>query len=715
MIMKTLTDAFSALRKKNRKNYTLYFVCNFTALLLITAYSAILTSPTVLLVLPEGGDSRKQAMMIFALACVGCVIFTIYAGNIFFRMKSRELGIFLALGTSKKVLRNHLYKDTAVTSLSASLLGTALGIPFAWSIWQLFRLLVVDSDEMHLVLDVRCLLIPAAFVLIILFFAFLLGRRTLYRTNIMDVVNEEHKNEPVRDVKPWYASVGILLMIFGGTAGYFGPAIYQVVFRRFSSPFLPLLYIPLFIGLYMFLLHVVVRGFGSHKKHPYKGIISRSMMKFQGKQTVNNMMVIALLVAGGAFALFYIPTLQVGQAIQVKATPYDYSFHYPVGQPVPGKEEIADLAKDYDLSIKDYKEEATILLGMSTTVERTTDDGKLYTVYEEFANEGTFLTASAFEFLTGQKTEVAPGTYKAVSNEDETDTYWLTSGADQIINMTTMEKLPVTFDGYLHYSLFSGRSNYYVLNDADYEKMAVGLGDEWKEHQVLFNIDGEDNYEFADKLFHVFMDALGEKFAISFGYDRVVKYGRSVDGESYYLDEPEYAAAAKVDYEDCDGSNFRFGWKYMPSFKMLDSTDFVRTTAVYLMLFLFITIICVMAALIICYTRSISIVLNNRYVFEDLKRLGASPAFLTKEVKAQARKIFFTPSIIGMVAMYLFFSMILYANDGTISYTEIASLLVCLALLFVLFLIIWIVYNTTIRKMKQMLGIEDNENANQVM
>ena len=134
------------------------------------------------------------------------------------------------------------------------------------------------------------------------------------------------------------------------------------------------------------------------------------------------------------------------------------------------KKKIADLAKDYDLSIKDYKEEATILLGMSTTVERTTDDGKLYTVYEEFANEGTFLTASAFEFLTGQKTEVAPGTYKAISNEDETDTYWLTSDADQIINMTTMKKLPVTFDGYLHYSLFSGRSNYYVLNDTDYEK-----------------------------------------------------------------------------------------------------------------------------------------------------------------------------------------------------------------------------------------------------
>ena len=97
--------------------------------------------------------------------------------------------------------------------------------------------------------------------------------------------------------------------------------------------------------------------------------------------------------------------------------------------------------------------------------------------------------------------------------------------------------------------------------------MEVGLGDEWKEHQVLFNIDGEDNYEFADKLFHVFMDALGEKYAISSNYDRVVKCGRSVNGKSYFLDEPEYAADAKVDYADCDGSTFRFGWKYMPSFK----------------------------------------------------------------------------------------------------------------------------------------------------
>ena len=45
------------------------------------------------------------------------------------------------------------------------------------------------------------------------------------------------------------------------------------------------------------------------------------------------------------------------------------------------------------------------------------------------------------------------------------------------------------------------------------------------------------------------------------------------------------------------------------------------------MMFLFIAIICSLAAMVICYTRCMTIALNNRYVFDDLKRLGAPPPF----------------------------------------------------------------------------------------
>lgn len=64
-------------------------------MLLITAYVTMMRSPTVLSVLPEGGDSRKQVMMIFALAVLGCAVFTLYASGLFFRSKSREAGVFL--------------------------------------------------------------------------------------------------------------------------------------------------------------------------------------------------------------------------------------------------------------------------------------------------------------------------------------------------------------------------------------------------------------------------------------------------------------------------------------------------------------------------------------------------------------------------------------------------------------------------------------------
>ena len=43
------------------------------------------------------------------------------------------------------------------------------------------------------------------------------------------------------------------------------------------------------------------------------------------------------------------------------------------------------------------------------------------------------------------------------------------------------------------------------------------------------------------------------------------------------------------------------------------------------MMFLFIFIVCILTVLIICYTRCQTIALNNRYIFDDLKKLGRGP------------------------------------------------------------------------------------------
>lgn len=207
--MMRMQDVFAKLRRANRKNATLYLICNFVAMMLITAFAAMMFSPTVLTILPEGGDSRKQVYAIFALACAGSVIFTIYAASLFFRTKSRELGLFLALGTSRKQLQRALLSEVLLLGGLSSLAGAAAGIPFAWLIWRVFRLFVVDSAEMLLTFDFRCLFVSALFLLVILAAALLLAICYLRRTNIMEVIQEAHRNEPVRDVKAWFGPVGI--------------------------------------------------------------------------------------------------------------------------------------------------------------------------------------------------------------------------------------------------------------------------------------------------------------------------------------------------------------------------------------------------------------------------------------------------------------------------------------------------------------------------
>lgn len=137
--MSTFSQVYAVLRRNNRGRYVLLAGCSFFSVLLITAYACMMRAPTILSVLPEGGDSRKQVMMIFVLAVIGCAVFTTYAAGLFFRQKSRETGLFLALGATRRQLQSELGKELAIISLSSCAAGAILGGPLAWCIWQLFR------------------------------------------------------------------------------------------------------------------------------------------------------------------------------------------------------------------------------------------------------------------------------------------------------------------------------------------------------------------------------------------------------------------------------------------------------------------------------------------------------------------------------------------------------------------------------------------------
>ncbi len=701
--MKNFGKINTALRRKNKKNYALLVACIFFSVLLITAYVSMMRSPTVLAILPEGGDSRKQMMMIFVLAAIGCGFFTTYAASIFFRYKSREAGIFMALGASRGQISRQLFYELFVISAGSCAAGALLGTPLAWCIWQLFRTLLVDTQEMTLAFDPQAYMFALAFSLFIFISIFIMGRRFIRRTNIIDIVNEQRKSEPIREVKPWYGPVGIVLMIVGGFGGYIAPTIFIKVYQWYPPAWTNIIYLPLFIGLYMVLIHTVVRGW-KHGKSRYKNIITNSLMKFQGKQTVNNMLVITVLIAGAYFAAFYTPMLGTGAMQETEKRPVDYAFHYRADQNMLTRSDITAIAAEEGVTITSWKDAEFAVLGQDGQHEVDDEGGKYHYEYSKLNGAGKYIAESNYNAMTGQNINVEPGRFAAVLADDGTGDNMIQVDATWLTNMTTRKMLSVSFQKYLRYEMMA--SSYYVLDDADYAQITAGLANEWREKLVYFNVEGALlTYDFAKKLYNSIVDHSGPECELPEFYDRVEKIAADKASETYWGDTEQMT---KISYAGRDSSEFKQFWEYMPQFRVLDRNNFVATYAVFLMLFIFIAIICFAAVLVIGYTRCLTIAINNLQVYEDLRRLGATPKYLYNSIKGQISKVFGVPGIVGTSLIYIFYVMIMFFNDNMITQSEISGLISCLFVIAGMSVVIWIFHRFTLHKVCKMLNVKQS-------
>lgn len=663
----------------------------------------MMRSPTVLTILPEGGDSRKQVMMVFVLAVLGCAVFTTYASGLFFRQKSREIGTFLALGATRHQLKTELSKELALLSLGSCAAGALLGVPLSWGIWQIFRTMIVDTEEMVLRFNAQAYLFALAFSVFVILMLFLMGWRSIRRTNIIDIVQESHKSEPIRAVPRWYGPVGVLLIALGGFLGYFMPSFFVKVLHLYAPSVVDaLFYLPALIGLYILLLHTVVNGWGGKKKQ-YRDLISTSMMKFQGRQTVRNMLVMTVLLAGAYFASFYAPMMLSSSGTSVASRPYDYLYHYRCDQDMIGQNDVAQLAQKHNVDITTWVTATGSILGTDGMehIETESSIGVTYTEeYRELLQSATFLPERAYNAITGQKIDLAPGTCANVLDDDGGSSYLSGGDVTHLTNMVTGKTLDVTPAEPLSYTMLLGC---YVLDDRDYEAISAGLTGQWQEDYVLFNVtDVEASFPFAKALFYDIVDHSGPEVEVFDAWDPVARQIAIEETGSYFCDPEslEESGTSSIDYDKPDSTEFRTSWKYMPQFKILDETELVKTMAVFLMLFIFIAIVCFAAVIVISFTRCMTIGMTNARVYDDLRHLGAPRSYLYRSVKGQVSRVFRVPILVGTILIYAFYTLIMYSNGEPMGITpsEASGMITCLGVIAVVSLLLYLVYRLTLKK-----------------
>ena len=707
--MRHFSEVCALVRRKNKKQYALLAGCCFFSVLLITAYVCMMRAPTVLNVLPEGGDSRKQVMMIFVLAVIGCAVFTTYAAGLFLRQKSRETGVFLALGASRAQVWGELRRELGMISLGSCAAGAILGGPLAWLLWQGFRLAVVDTEEMRLTFDPRAYTLSLAFSVFVIAMMFLLGRRSVRRTDIIDIVQESHKSEPIRDVPRWYGPVGIVLLALGGFLGYMAPNFFILVLHWYPPEGLTaVFFLPALMGLYMILLHTVVNGWNGKKKL-YRDLIATSQMRFQGRQTVRNMLVMTLLIAGAYFGSFYAPTMGTGAMIGYDQRPVDYVYHFRADQDIPLEAEVRALAEEYGVTITDFSAAPMIRLAVDGN-DHIEEEGPVGTTwrteYLEVLSSNLFLSASGYEALTGERVDLAPGEIRGVLDAEGT-ALGFSPDATLLTNYLTKERLPVTPLEPLRYDSLFER---YVMNDEDFARLGAGLPEEWRETQVCFNVENcAGTYEFAKVLFYEIVDRSTLDAAQFDGWDPVIRERDIAKDGFYFLDRENCAEAGftVIDYGQRDSSAFRLDWQYMPEFRILDKMDFVKTLAVFLILFVFIAVVCFSAVFVIAYTRCMTIALTNAKVYDDLRHLGASNAYLRRSVRGQVKRVFLVPALVGTGLIYAFYVMIMYFNGSPagITRSEAAGLLAALAVIAAVSALMAGVYRLTLAQVCRALNI----------
>lgn len=696
-----LSGLLGKLRKCNKKEYLQFQFCITLSIFLITSYLFMYGSDLVQKTLPSGGDSRKIADMIFAVAIAGCVMFSIYATSLFLRYKSREIGVFLALGAPKKKLEQALFGEIGKMMTVSSVIGILLGGILAGIIGKVFERIASRGNDNHFTYSVFGAAGGIVYSLILLACVAVLCVRFMKRTNIIDIINEQRKQEPLKKtVTHRYLVLGIVFIAVGVIMGMLVPSVVANVFKHWMGPWTNLFYILAAVGLYRILVYsIAVHKKGKNPQKYYNKMISYGMLKFQGASVVRNMLVVTLLVMGGLLGIFY-ETMQKSDGYSDFED--DISLRYPLDADELTEEEIHTLADDCGVKIENYHETEFIrILGDGVARADLDEDGNLIEIYSDKYNYYEFISASLFTDITGQQAEISPGHYRMIAHDKMRENIFHKFGdISKLYYDNSEEYIPVTYDGNIVYKSLVRSTGYdnesrYVISDQDYESLKQGLGADKIVRQILFNIEeSEKTYAFTEKLYEEFCSRASASMDHIDAYD---PYQAELAGEDYGYNLPAIYDGKRPALET--------DWMYSPVIIPLLEENQLMLRAVFYLLFIYIAVICLAAESIILYTRSQNVALKSKQIFNDLEKLGADRKYQNKLLSFQIRKAFILPTALGSTLIFLYQILIMWQNDGVVETSELIKLIYMAAAVLAIGCYQYILYKLSMKKASTILNI----------
>ena len=346
--------------------------------MLISSFLMLVCSPLIQGALPEGGDSEKQIWMSFGVSAIGCVVFVLYVTKLFLRYKSREIGIFLALGAEKHTLKRSLAGELAQMTAVCSAIGILLGAVIAFTTGNIIEVLIADVYDGNFTFTASGLLLSVCYALVLFLFIQFQAGRAMKRTNVMEVINEQRRQEPMKkSVSKAYLISGIALALAGIFCALILPQIVAYTTGIFLGAWTNAFYLAAVFGVYRVLV----------------------------------------------YAVSYLP-MMLSDSSSERDYEAEYSCRCLNDADEPSESGINDLAETYGITVENYRE-GDFLRVFGSGTERDADENNqlIETYYDRFAQYDV-TSASEFEKLTGISLDIPAGSYYQIIGSTSYENIW---------------------------------------------------------------------------------------------------------------------------------------------------------------------------------------------------------------------------------------------------------------------------------------------------
>lgn len=633
------------------------------------------------------------------LNCISCFI-PYDKGTI--SLKNTNLSKLDEKHTLKRSLAGELAQMTAVCSA----IGILLGAVIAFTTGNIIEVLIADVYDGNFTFTASGLLLSVCYALVLFLFIQFQAGRAMKRTNVMEVINEQRRQEPMKkSVSKAYLISGIALALAGIFCALILPQIVAYTTGIFLGAWTNAFYLAAVFGVYRVLVYAVSsHQRGRNPQKYYNNLIDYGMMKFQGASVVRNMLVITLLLFGGLYAVSYLP-MMLSDSSSERGYEAEYSYRCLNDADEPSESGINDLAEAYGITVENYRE-GDFLRVFGSGTERDADENNqlIETYYDRFAQYDV-TSASEFEKLTGISLDIPAGSYYQIIGSTSYENIWNHFGdMDKLYIESEDAYLPLSYIDTVSYESLNisgdnnmGDASRFVVSDADFDRLKAGLSDSSLETQVLFDTEGNtsDEIAFSNELFRTFAEGMSD------GMD-VLTYYNAASAEREGAEYTETFSGAVVDPENPLKAA---DWQFAPQLVPLLDQQMIMALAARLLTFSYIFIICIAAVGVIGYTRSQSVGLTNQQVFEDIRRLGADRQYRRALMRRQLRKVFVLPTILGAGLCLLYELLMRWNNDGQISAGEIKSMLIITVIAAVIAVYQYAVYRLSIRKTGRLLKL----------